>query len=637
MKIRVKRELLALTFLILLLHSFFVSQPSNVGQAQVQPTKGPRVDDLLVKIYSSPSEALAAFNACETDIPDTDMDPSLLWNDTIIFKPYEKTDIYDLEINNNKTIQTYRNWTSPTWDPNFRHALAHLADKNRYVTEVLNGWGLVLDTPVMPWLREWFNPNADKHPFNRTEAAAILDAAGYTWPPIEWRVYPLWHEKAGQMLDPVIFVTRVDDPIRLTVAQMFRDELVAIGIPVNFLALTRAQVFEKVMVERDYHIYTGAIDIDKDPVYMYDFYHTNQLSKDLISDPELDYWLEILKWAPDRATAKTAAWEAQRRLAEIVGTIPLLASKALKAHKKGWAGTVNQKDLGIDSFWTFINAWPYNYTDPEHPDLPRPWTIRHGFSSDIGALNPVCSSCYQDWLVLDKVYDTMIKENPFDPTIDLPWMATSWNVSAWIDPQGLDEKTKLTFYLSDKIYWHTTMPPPIPLTSEDVKFTIEYLLNYTDAWNYWRVANVHHVETPDPYTVVIYENILSYWTLHWIGELPIIPKYIWENIPDPHGFMPDPTLTGSGPFIFSEYMPSNYILLRANRNYFMPWHLRGDVNFDKIVDIFDLVMVALAFGSTPGDPNYNQHVDICARYDIIDIFDLVLVALEFGQEWLPDP
>jgi hypothetical protein len=58
----------------------------------------------------------------------------------------------------------------------------------------------------------------------------------------------------------------------------------------------------------------------------------------------------------------------------------------------------------------------------------------------------------------------------------------------------------------------------------------------------------------------------------------------------------------------------------------------GDVNADGLVDIFDCVIVALAFGSTHDDhiPPWNPNADI-NNDGIVDIFDLVVVALHFGE------
>jgi parallel beta-helix repeat protein len=56
----------------------------------------------------------------------------------------------------------------------------------------------------------------------------------------------------------------------------------------------------------------------------------------------------------------------------------------------------------------------------------------------------------------------------------------------------------------------------------------------------------------------------------------------------------------------------------------------GDINQDGTVDIFDCVIIALAFGSKPGDPNWNPVADI-NNDGIVDIFDIVVVAVHFGE------
>jgi len=57
----------------------------------------------------------------------------------------------------------------------------------------------------------------------------------------------------------------------------------------------------------------------------------------------------------------------------------------------------------------------------------------------------------------------------------------------------------------------------------------------------------------------------------------------------------------------------------------------GDVNFDGIVDIFDIAAVAIAFGSKPPNPNWNADADLIKDGEI-DIFDLVVVAIHYNQD-----
>lgn len=58
--------------------------------------------------------------------------------------------------------------------------------------------------------------------------------------------------------------------------------------------------------------------------------------------------------------------------------------------------------------------------------------------------------------------------------------------------------------------------------------------------------------------------------------------------------------------------------------------LIGDINGDNNVNILDIVIVALAFNSEPGDPNWNPKADVVQDYKI-NILDVVTVALDFGR------
>ncbi|MCW3984935.1 MAG: BsuPI-related putative proteinase inhibitor [Candidatus Bathyarchaeota archaeon] len=64
------------------------------------------------------------------------------------------------------------------------------------------------------------------------------------------------------------------------------------------------------------------------------------------------------------------------------------------------------------------------------------------------------------------------------------------------------------------------------------------------------------------------------------------------------------------------------------------WNL-ADVNFDFIVDIYDVVLAAGAYGSAPLDPNWNPHFDIAEPYGVIDIYDIVMICSSYGEEYLP--
>jgi len=58
-----------------------------------------------------------------------------------------------------------------------------------------------------------------------------------------------------------------------------------------------------------------------------------------------------------------------------------------------------------------------------------------------------------------------------------------------------------------------------------------------------------------------------------------------------------------------------------------PW----DVDGNGLVNMIDLYLVALHYGETPEDPNWDYHMDV-DRNNIINMIDLYIVAIHFGED-----
>jgi len=62
--------------------------------------------------------------------------------------------------------------------------------------------------------------------------------------------------------------------------------------------------------------------------------------------------------------------------------------------------------------------------------------------------------------------------------------------------------------------------------------------------------------------------------------------------------------------------------------------LTGDLDGDRDVDIFDIVLFAGAYGSYPGHPNYKPEYDIDPPPfgdGDVDIFDIVSAVGDYGK------
>ena len=213
--------------------------------------------------------------------------------------------------------------------------------------------------------------------------------------------------------------------------------------------------------------------------------------------------------------------------------------------------------------------------------------------------------------------------------------------------------TKVVFYLRNNIFWHDGTP----CTAEDVNFTIGYVKNFPEiAFNYHLVRNVHHVEIIDPYTIAVYEDILNPWALWWIGSLPIIPKHIFQTISDPTGYTPsgippEQVLIGCGPWRYQYLDPTSYMILTANRYYFLRTPPLGEIDYYMEVDyepldpyagyqitILDIVKICAAYGSQGyeiPDENFDPGCDINPEGHActINILDLVVACVQYSERW----
>jgi len=55
----------------------------------------------------------------------------------------------------------------------------------------------------------------------------------------------------------------------------------------------------------------------------------------------------------------------------------------------------------------------------------------------------------------------------------------------------------------------------------------------------------------------------------------------------------------------------------------------GDCDGDGDVDVFDAIIIVNAFGSAPGDPNWDERADFDDDGDV-DVFDVIVLVNNFG-------
>lgn len=194
--------------------------------------------------------------------------------------------------------------------------------------------------------------------------------------------------------------------------------------------------------------------------------------------------------------------------------------------------------------------------------MPRPARaadkmLRIRIGSDIANLDPARIFQIENQTVAAQVYNGLVKYNQATNNI-VPDLATGWTIS----PDG----TAYTFKLHDGVTWHKNYGP---FTADDVKFTIERVLNPATHSGYaGQFAGIKSVETPDKLTVRILLDQPNAGLLHKLAAFNqgwiVSRKAVTEIGDQKYALHP----IGTGPFVFESWTPGSEVRLSANPSYF---------------------------------------------------------------------
>ncbi len=203
-----------------------------------------------------------------------------------------------------------------------------------------------------------------------------------------------------------------------------------------------------------------------------------------------------------------------------------------------------------------------------------PLILRTGTTQKVAGLNPWSVVDVVDFEIMTLNYDTLVG---FGQDVEpVPGFAESWTRSS----DGLT----WTFKIRPGMKWSDGQPA----TSEDARWTMQYVLDATTAGRtlglgylepYQTAAGVTAITAPDPTTLVVTSNLNNPLLLQ--SYIPILPKHIWSKL-DPKTasstFQNPPPIVGTGPYQVVEYKPGQFVRLQRNANY---WGQQGAA--DQIV------------------------------------------------------
>ena len=140
------------------------------------------------------------------------------------------------------------------------------------------------------------------------------------------------------------------------------------------------------------------------------------------------------------------------------------------------------------------------------------------------------------------------------------WLCTS---------ESNEDATVWTITLKD-LFWQDGEP----VTSEDLKFTAEYGVEYQLGFSTSYFVDITEIETPDEKTCVFHMSTpnVNFWNGagYWI---PVMRKSEWEGVDDPINHstvLEDGTVNSYGPYYIAEWNDGQYVDLKKNPYWVSP-------------------------------------------------------------------
>jgi len=278
----------------------------------------------------------------------------------------------------------------------------------------------------------------------------------------------------------------------------------------------RTYTSPKVMGNHDYNLYTGGWTVGRYPTYCFSLFNTmfcypygaNYVTGTEWAIGNPDYIAEMDPLSHDiyycvNIPASIAACKIfTKYFVDNCVNIMLWSSASFNAWRKELCGVVNEQGYGIINDFTFLNAYK-NTSTPIIVGEPETWSM----------MNPMYAQYVFEQDYLGRIVGGTIAVNPYDISIDEPWMAQDWQVGTWFDDRTNSTKTAVTYWFRPDCGWAEPVSGTFEgfFNSEDFAANMWFTYAYSDSWQWADTMDINHINVTSNYQVTVYFDDYSYW------------------------------------------------------------------------------------------------------------------------------
>jgi peptide/nickel transport system substrate-binding protein len=237
---------------------------------------GPYIQTLCFRFYPDSAAAIAALEAGEVDLV-TDIPPQhaqrleeKLGESHRFYGTQELG--YEVLCFNFRPNAFGRGKDNPWLDRRVRQAVAHALNREQYIQDVLEGKGIIMNSPILP--DSWFYPEiASEYAYDPDAAAALLSEAG-------WRLGADGCRYKDNQRFTFALTLREDNALEMAMAEMIRRDLETVGLEMELNAVSWNRMLVNHMYAGEFHLLLTGLRLSADPD-VFDLFHSTAVQEGL--------------------------------------------------------------------------------------------------------------------------------------------------------------------------------------------------------------------------------------------------------------------------------------------------------------------------------------------------------------------
>jgi len=218
----------------------------------------------------------------------------------------------------------------------------------------------------------------------------------------------------------------------------------------------------------------------------------------------------------------------------------------------------------------------------------------------------------------------------------------TWSIANRLTTNSTYDKLPSIFQTSDGNVWVVWSS-----NNEQEEYEIFYKTYNGSSWSNETqlTASPNDIDTDPTILETLSETILIFWSSRGTGPSAVTDDLYYKYSSDNGAAWSDRILFTKDSIQYDDTWPTVmqardtkvWVAWTSNRgdqpdgnwDIYFKTSLAGDVNEDEVVDIFDLTLVAKAYGSVVGDPEYNLDLDI-TKDGRVDMRDVIIISKQYG-------